>query len=202
MLLRVRLSAFLAGFGTAAGIALYQLRKDMTEAHSVTTAQVRRGATCCMAGTWGVHAGPRPCCWAAPPVLLPHAGLHSPLSVPRAWRGQGLHVRTMHGRRAAPAPALGASCCCCCAPMCHARLLGCWTRTQRYFCTAVLSSCCRARHARRILPRAPCSTAARAVHPVGAPQAEEFRGRLEKRVASLEAVLAEMRKPQGAAQQS
>jgi hypothetical protein len=39
-LLRVRISSFLAGFGVAAGLGLYQLRQDVLQSHEVLAQQV------------------------------------------------------------------------------------------------------------------------------------------------------------------
>lgn len=41
MLLRIRLTAFLAGFGLAGGLALYQIRQDVQNSHDFLAAQVR-----------------------------------------------------------------------------------------------------------------------------------------------------------------
>ena len=40
MLLKVRLTSFLVGFGVASGLALYQLRNDVLQSHNVLTHQV------------------------------------------------------------------------------------------------------------------------------------------------------------------
>eukprot|EP00884_Botryococcus_braunii_P007406 jgi/Botrbrau1/16667/Bobra.0068s0083.1 len=39
VLVRARVSSFLAGFAVAAGLALYQLRQDIWESHRVLAAQ-------------------------------------------------------------------------------------------------------------------------------------------------------------------
>eukprot|EP00803_Ostreobium_quekettii_P002576 evm.model.scf_1553.2 EVM.evm.TU.scf_1553.2 scf_1553:37463-38008(-) len=41
MLLRIRLTAFLAGFGVAAGFALFQLQSDVKKSHNILAAEVR-----------------------------------------------------------------------------------------------------------------------------------------------------------------
>ena len=40
MLLRIRITSFLAGFGVAAGLALYQLRQDILKSNATIAAQV------------------------------------------------------------------------------------------------------------------------------------------------------------------
>lgn len=41
MLVKARVSSFLAGFAVAAGAALYQLRQDVLKSHDVLAQQVR-----------------------------------------------------------------------------------------------------------------------------------------------------------------
>lgn len=40
-LMRIRVSSFLSGFAVAAGISLYQLKKDLQDSHALLREQVR-----------------------------------------------------------------------------------------------------------------------------------------------------------------
>jgi hypothetical protein len=68
MLLRIRITSFLAGFGLAGGAALWQLRQDVQKSHEFLAEQARRRPT--------ARAQRRRC--------LPAARRRLPLRLPRA----------------------------------------------------------------------------------------------------------------------
>jgi hypothetical protein len=47
-LMRVRITSFLAGFGIASGLALYQIRQDVVTSHAEVTASVRHALRACL----------------------------------------------------------------------------------------------------------------------------------------------------------